>query len=323
MNTQNQWSDDIELCTVTWKGDLEHFRLLIGSLATSGLARIHHKIVVQTEDLGVFQPLINGPQSLICSADVLSPQVERQRIKTRHYQTVLGPRITKLLGSLTREWHIANWVRYVGWQTQQLCKLAVAAASEKRAVVFLDSDLVVLPEAMPTDFFDGDRVRCFEDRQQVSKLKGKVRNWQRTAHSLWHSELPENGEVDCYYDTPFVVDPDLVRLMLQTLEQQYNQPWWQVLLSLPPRRWSEFGTYKTFIRSRDLDRTVAWSSPDRIGYIFERENRDNILTQFKDLVENQRCRYITIHSHGSGSLSSGAPAVEDYDKALLSYLNFR
>ena len=69
-------------------------------------------------------------------------------------------------------------MRYTGWHTQQISKLAAAAESVVDTVLVMDSDLVVLQEASPSDFLDADgRVVCFQRSAPAAEVGGKVVKW--------------------------------------------------------------------------------------------------------------------------------------------------
>jgi len=292
-------SDPFRILTVTWSADLEHFALLRDSLASSRLGDIAHDVVVQTEDLPLFQEYARYPVSLYATKDVLPSAVEAKRLQARRWQGRTGRTVTKLLGSLARHSGRPNWVRYTGWHTQQLCKLAHVASSATHGFVLMDSDVVVTPLAEPEDFVTPGRILCFSHWKNVDSLNGKMKNWQSTARQLFDGQASEIGRFDSYTDTPFVLDAPIVRDMMQWLEQRYSMPWWQVLLSLPPRRWSEFCIYKTYLRDVSTA-TVEWQDVDKFGYLFEAGDPEALAREFSRQIESEQRHYITIHSQSSG-----------------------
>ncbi|MDZ7683904.1 MAG: DUF6492 family protein [Gammaproteobacteria bacterium] len=251
---------------MTWAGDRQHFDLLRHSLERSPLAAVPHDVVVQEEDLLQFERYRKASLRLISSRDVLPDQVEASRRQARRWQQRLGRRLTTAAGSLARYTGQPRWVRYTGWHTQQLCKLAMVAASEVDTVVVLDSDLIVTAHADTQDFIHGEGgAVCYQNWLSAAELSTKVRHWQATAHRLLGLDVPDEGPFDCYYDTPFVFHAPAVREMLSWLETRYGQPWWQTLLAQPPRRWSEFGTYRTFLRHH-YNESVKWRDCEQMGY---------------------------------------------------------
>ncbi len=289
----------LQLLTVTWSADQPHFELLRDSLARSPLAECPHRVVVQDEDLSRFAGH-RETVTLRSSAEVLPETVERRRRRARRWQQWLGRRGTTVAGSLARRLGRPAWVRYTGWHTQQLCKLAVAAASEADTVVVLDSDVVVSPHAGAADFVHpGGAVVCYQHWLDSSQVSRKVRHWQETVHRLLDRPLPADGYFDCYFDTPFVFHAPAVRQMLAWLEDRHRQPWWQVLLAQPPRQWSEFGLYRAFLRHH-YDGPVDWRNSDHIGYLYDASDPRRLAAEFRRLVAEQGRHYITIHSQSSG-----------------------
>lgn len=292
--------DDVQFLTVTWAGDRIPFALLKKSMAMSNFSDRAHDVIVHTEDLQQFDFVPDTHVRLLSTADILPPDVELQRTVAQARQRWAGRRGTTLAGSLTRYTGWPGWVRYTGWHTQQLSKLAYVAASECDTVIIFDSDVVITPYASVTDFLQPERFICYESKIAVDQVTGKVKNWQQTAFNLFDQEMPSSGRVDCYYDTPFVMHAPTVRRMLDWLETRYQKSWWEVLVGLPPRRWSEFGCYKCFLRTRTDQSHIDWRGTESIGYLYDASDPAHLIQEFKRLVEQQHCHYVTIHSQSSG-----------------------
>jgi len=88
-------------------------------------------------------------------------------------------------------------------------------------------------------------------------------------------------------------------------------------LSLPPRRWSEFGIYKQFLRNH-YSKDIVWRSTEKMGYIFDASSTEKLIEQFNYLLEHDRSHYITIHSQSSGRRLWGA---EHYRDSVLKALS--
>ena len=310
-------SENIQFLTVTWAGDRIPFSLLNKSLAMSNVGAVRHDVVVHTEDLQQFEFATDSRVKLLSTADVLPPEVEQQRSIALSMQARVGRRATKLAGSLTRYTGWPRWVRYTGWHTQQLSKLAYVAASRCDTIVILDSDVVITPFAVTEDFLGPAQVVCYESRIAVDAVAGKVKNWQQTAFNLFDQEMPSSGLVDGYYDTPFVMHAPTVRRMLDWLENRYQKHWWEVLIGLPPRRWSEFGCYKCFLRTTTDQTLVDWRSTESIGYLYDASDPALLVREFKSLVEQRHCHYVTIHSQSSGRQRWSAESYQDRIKREL------
>jgi hypothetical protein len=291
------------LLTVTWSQDKPHFSLLRESLQRSAFAQIPHHVVVQHEDLELFREF---PGIILhSSADVLPPGVEKRRRAARVWQARIGRRGTVIGGSLARYIGWPRWVRYTGWHTQQLSKLAFVAQSPVDTVVILDSDVIVTPHARAADFICSEKavcpekIVCYQNFRPLEQLKGKVRHWQQTAHRLFDTTFPSGDHYDAYYDTPFVMHAPSLRNMCAWLEQHYAQDWWLTLLQQAPRRWSEFGIYKHYLRT--LSHTpMDWRSADLMAYLFDASDTRQLVQSFDQALHQRRAHYITIHSQSSG-----------------------
>lgn len=285
--------------TITWAADLAHFSMLRESLQRSALSHIPHHIVVQDEDLHLFRKFEQPGVHLYSSADILPAEVESRRKSALHWQRVFGRRGAKVGGSIVRYAPFPQWVRFTGWHTQQMSKLAFVLNSAVDTVVILDSDVIVTPHANEQDFAHPTKVVCYQHWREPDHLKGKVRNWQKTASSLFRHTFDGRKKYDAYYDTPFVMHAPTVRLLRQWLEKEYALPWWQVLVNLPPRRWSEFGIYKHYLRySAPCD--VEWRDSDIFGYLFDISNEQTLFLELDRLLNERESHFITIHSQNSG-----------------------
>jgi hypothetical protein len=298
------------LLTVTWSLDKPHFSLLRESLRHSAFAQIPHHVVVQHEDLDLFREF---PGIILHStADILPTDVEARRREARIWQARLGRRGTVIGGSLARYFGWPRWVSYTGWHTQQLSKLAFVAGADIETVVILDSDLIVTPHARATDFLYSEKtdlekagqekIVCYQDLRPMAHLKGKVRHWQQTAHRLFGTAFPSSEYYDAYYDTPFVMHGPTLRALLGWLEQRYSQPWWLTLAQQAPRRWSEFGMYKHYLRTLS-PATVDWRAADCMAYLSDASDVAQLAQHFEEALHQRKAHYITIQSQSSGRQS--------------------
>lgn len=307
------------LLTVTWSGDIEHFAMLRSSLARSALADCEHVVIVQSEDLPLFQPFRVPGVILRSTADVLPAEVEERRCHARRQQRRWGRRGMILAGSLARSTGWPQWPRYTGWHTQQLCKFAFTAGCEARTVVVMDSDLIVTPHARITDFLSPQTETpcCFEDWRGAEHLSRKVQHWQQSANRLLQLPTQNATLFDVYYDTPFILHAGALRALLAWLESRYQQPWWQSLVNCPPRRWSEFGLYRAWLRHY-YSGEVDWRGTDFIAYLYDASDPKRLAAEFREMVHERRSHYVTIHSQSSGRQRWEPKDYADSVLALLS-----
>lgn len=307
---------NVALLTPTWVGDQSNFEILKASIAKSPLADYAHYVVVQSEDMELFRSFADTTTELVASADILPREVERMRVRARHLQRLFGRAGTRVTSGITRRIGWPRWVTYTGWHAQQLTKLAFAARDDVNIVVAIDSDVVVTPYADITDFVDSQRVVCFTRPGQLpSSSPNKVRNWNRYAHLLFGETLPDSEPFETYFDTPFVFHTPTIRRMLAWLEAEYACPWWRVLLSQPPRRWSEFGSYRVFLRRSPPDCGVDWRDDRYMRLVASGKDPQGLTRQVADLLADPESHYITIHSQDSGHR-----AAETYAPYILALL---
>lgn len=290
----------IVFITPTWAGDLEHFRVMRASLERSPLARYPHYVVVQDEDLSLFEEFGDRPGLILLSTrDVLPEEVERRRVWARSVSRRLGRNMTRICGSLKRLISWPMWPSYTGWHTQQLCKLKLAAELDCDKAVVIDSDVVVTPNADVHDFFGNAGIVCFAQWQKRSELGGKVRHWLEESERLIGVN-PGSESVNVYFDTPFVLDRKLVIRALGELESKEGEAWWSAFLKRPPRRWSEFGFYKAFLASQKGQINVEWREATFSRYLYDTHEPEVVVSQVRSMMDDAQVHYITIHSQASG-----------------------
>jgi hypothetical protein len=315
-------SPTISLMTPTWAGDLAQYRVLMRSLQNSPLSAQPHTTIVQTEDETALRRIAPSAASIITTAELLPQSVERRRRQARKLSERLGRHVTRTAGSMTRSLGWPNWPRYTGWHTQQLCKLALAAQAETDYVVAVDSDVIVTPAATLDPLFREAGIACFSQPRHIDDFHGKTRNWISQADRLLDAPT-RDGWHDAFFDTPFLLHAETVRQLLAGLEDRYDCAWWQALLAQPPRRWSEFATYKRFLKIIDGTpgaESVHWLRPNAVHYIFDASDTERLIAEVKQHLDDPSTHFITVHSQSSGR---GLWSAEAFADDLLGLINSR
>lgn len=310
----------VSIITPSWAGDLEQFRLLRASLDRSALAEIPHTLVVQTEDKDAFSSFDSAALELKTTSDVLPPEVEARRLAARRASRLLGRHLTRICGSARRTLGWPSWPAYTGWHTQQISKLALAAQAQSEYVLVLDSDVIVTRSADLSGLLSHQGIVCFSEPKPLEEFRGKARKWVLQADKLLTVGAPTNSVYDCYFDTPFLLHTPSVRALLDWLEEQYQKSWWLALLHQPPRRWSEFATYKRFLQkltNDDAKTSVEWCTPDHMHYIFDASDTDRLVTELRSRLVDPNTHFITVHSQSSGR---GLWSTADFARKVMPLL---
>jgi len=290
----------IAFITATWAGDLEHFRVMRCSFERSQLAGFAHYVIVQDEDLPMFEEFRGRPGlTLLSTREVLPEVIERRRVRARKLSERFGRDFTRICGSLKRMFSWPLWPSYTGWHTQQLCKLKLASELDFDKAVILDSDVVVTPFATIEDFLGISGVVCFTDWRKRTDLAGKVKNWVLESERLVDASNRVDP-VNAYFDTPFVFDHSMLCSALASLEAKTNKAWWSALLDRPPRRWSEFGFYKAYLTHKVPQETIDWREPSWSRYIYDTSDPQRVINTVHEMITDSDIHYITIHSQASG-----------------------
>ncbi|MGS2742901.1 DUF6492 family protein [Halomonas sp. LS-001] len=303
--------------TPTWAGDLDHFRVMRASLEQSPLAAFDHYVVVQDEDIALFEEFRGrSGLTLLSTRDVLPEDVERRRSHARQLSQRLGRNMTRVCGSLKRVFSWPAWPSYTGWHTQQLCKLTLASELDYDKAVIIDSDVIVTQNASADDFASDLGYVCFADWQNRDALKGKVKKWIHESEYLINT-ASDTRQVNVYFDTPFVFDRQLLCETLATLESNTHKQWCTALLDRPPRRWSEFGIYKAFLLKQAPQISIDWRIPSFCHYLYDTTDPQKVVDTVGALLTDPDVHYVTIHSQASGRVEQDA---NTYLEPLLSLI---
>ena len=181
----------------------------------------------------------------------------------------------------------------------------------------LDSDVIVTPQAQVDDYLNPTRAVCIGQWQPGAEARGKVRKWNREAHRLLGVPYDASAPADLYFDTPFPIHPPSVRALMRWLEDRYQRPWWATFLAQPPRRWSEFATYRLFLRQHPPACGVDWQSPALTRYVHKATDVAALITHLRTLLAEPNCHYITLHSQSSGRGLWNADEVIPPVRALI------
>lgn len=292
------------LISCSYAEDYDQLSLLLASIKNSNLRKIPHYIVVHTEDIDKFQSFNNRNVTIIPTADILPSEVETRRINAKKYYDMYGRRISKALGSASRYLGHPRWPSYTGWHTQQICKLVLASRENYEHVLALDSDSLVSPNATLDNLLKEGMITCFTsiiDGETTKPVKDtKVLKWNKQANRLFDIPEYKNLTDESYFDTPFIFHAPTVRQMMNWLESQYHAPWWKTLLNQPARRWSEFATYRTYLRNKEVAAPISWVSDAKNHYIFFAYDKNKVRNEVEQALENADIHFITIHSQASG-----------------------
>lgn len=289
----------LELVTATWRGDLAPFQLMRQALSYSALRDIPHRIGVHSEDIELFEHAPDNVVQILPTRTILANDLDQQRQMAIVRQRRYGRTLTKWMTSTTR-YGWPQWVRAMGWQMQQITKLTLVAQSQADLVVVIDSDVITTRHARTEDFITPGQALTYHHQVSAERLRGKTAKWNRTAHRLF-SENGATTPCDDYFDTPFPMSPQLARDMFAYLESRYRQPWWQVLMNQPPRRWSEFACYRAFVHHHVTATQVCWQAPQRVRYLYPKsEDHAALQAGVAGHLNDPGCAFLTVHSQSTG-----------------------
>lgn len=308
-------ADDLALATVTWRGDLDHFRWLRRSLRHFGLGALPHVVVVHTEDAARFADEIRDGVQLLTTAEVLPADVERARVRALHFRARFGRRAARLLLSLSKRLGWPDFIRCEGWQVQQLSKLALASHLRVRRYVVIDSDVVICGAPDLALFGQGAVTSVFEQWLAPEAATVQQRRWYATAVALFGADAVP--QVNGYVGTPFVFERETVLALQAALARISGRHWTRGLLDQRPGRWSEFASYSQFARHHADPARLRFRDIPHHRRIGEPEERAQTAALIDRAFDDPQAWFLTIESD---QRLAGRHGVSGYADALARHL---
>jgi hypothetical protein len=168
---------------------------------------VQHQIIVPASDLKLFGQLASPRTAIRAEAELLP-----------------GSFVRSPVGNVTINLR-RPWPPVRGWIVQQLVKLAAAAESTDDVVVIVDSDTEFVRPFDASTFVTDGAVRFYRLPEGVDETLPRHMIWHRVARALLG--LPEAAQppLPDYIASLIAWDPDLVRAMLDRVEQVAGRRW--------------------------------------------------------------------------------------------------
>lgn len=168
---------------------------------------VQHHIIVPRQDLPVFRMLANERTTIHDDREYLPPTIRRLPLLNMWINTR------------------RPWLPVRGWITQQLIKLAAAAALDAGAVLLMDSDMVLVAPTDLTSFQQDGRVALYRQPGAVHPGLPRHRQWLESSHALLGLGRPGPGDLTDYICWPCAWEPETVRSLLRRVEDVQEVPW--------------------------------------------------------------------------------------------------
>ena len=218
-----------KICLVTpsYAPDFERCKLLVNSVKRYSTATLKHYIVVDREDISLFQEL-SSPETIIIAKEELLPNW-----------------IVKL-PFFTRKnlWFSWKTLPVRGWLVQQLIKLGIAEYISEDILVFADSDVFFVRNFDLNCFIQDDKVRFFAQPGKVNPEDPHLPGWYFDASKLLNLAPPE-FPVANYMGQLIFWRKDNVLQLHRHLEQKNHKHWMETICA----NWnvSEYILYGVFV----------------------------------------------------------------------------
>jgi hypothetical protein len=223
----------IRVVTPSFRGDFERCEAMCASFDAFADPEFHHQVIVPRRDLARFRDLGNARREVLCVEDVL-------------------PGFAFQLPVRKERWLFGRWHRRGGWLAQQLVKVAAARPGGVDAVVFADSDLVLIRPLRAADFLKDGRVRLFQiPGTGHYDIDPNYAKWFRGAGRLLDVTV-EDPYPKSYVGPLVSWLPELAVAMCERIERVTGHGWIEAIGRLRDGAgFSEYTTYGVFVERAD------------------------------------------------------------------------
>lgn len=217
----------LAVLTPSYSKDAELCRELNRSVLRWMPENVTHHIVVPRQDVPMFRMLLNNRTEIHEAAEFLDASMWKL------------PHLNMWVNR-TRPWPPVR-----GWIAQQLIKLSAAAALDVDAVVLVDSDMVMVAPTDLESFRQDGKLEMYSNPGAIHSGLPRHRMWLESARSLLGLGPADRGNLTDYICWPCVWDPEIVRSMLNRVEQVTGRSWQSAIAS--QLHFSEMMLYGTYV----------------------------------------------------------------------------
>jgi len=219
--------------TPSYAPDFQRCKLLCWSIKQFIYSPIKHYIIVDKDDLNLFQQLADSNTIILSKEEVLPSWIKRAPLVNFSNKNIW----LNLRGYRSGNWFLR------GWLIQQIVKLAAAQYVKEDVLVFIDSDVAFIDYFNTSAFADGGKVRLFRVDHSTD-IDGEIGiKWRETAKEL----LGLPTETTCYdfYVSQVVTwrRNNLIKLY-RHIEEIYGRDWLEIISEV--KDLSEYVLYGIF-----------------------------------------------------------------------------
>ncbi|MGC5628587.1 DUF6492 family protein [Georgenia sp. Z1344] len=246
------------IVTPTYRPDFHSFRRLHDSVLRHTDESVVHHAAVPGIDVDLYRG-IDSPRLAVWSYQEVVPEgiipTDRLAAATRRVP-FLSRRLNCAGVSRRRPWQPIR-----GWVMQQLIKLNMAAHVDADALVFVDSDVVLVRRTHVSDFVRDGSVHFYSKDGGITRSMHRHHRWCQVAHELLGLPWQDRDAYPDHVAGIVTYDRELVDAGLGRVEEVTGRPWAVALAR--HLHLSEDVLYGTYVRhfGRPKDRDYESGTP--------------------------------------------------------------
>lgn len=246
--------------TPSYAPDFERCRLLSQSIDRFALSPINHYIIVDRQDLKLFQQLQGTNRQIITVESVLPWWIQK-------------------ISLVKNGWFSFKGLPIRNWLIQQIVKLAIAEYVSDEVLIFVDSDVTFIRQFDVRDFVRDGKVRLFREPEAIVADNRTLAKWCDAGNRLLGLPLVQYPTAN-YLGNVITWKRENVFQLHQHLESISGKGWIETVAS----SWhlSEYMLYGIFIDSILQEKAQHYYDSQKICYEYWQDNpmSDEELEQF-------------------------------------------
>lgn len=204
-----------DIVTPSYPPDLNRCRNLCETIDRHSAFHNEHLIIVDKEDLALFQPLSAPRRRIVCSEEILPRWLFRSPIK---------------IGALERRmWLSPRALPVHGWHMQQIKKIAICHYLSSESVLYADSEVMLVRPLLPRHISLDGKTRLFGQPDAITEAMPDHLKWTQSARELLGLP-PQNLPATDYIGQLIPWHRQSALRMCHTLERVAGHDWITALL---------------------------------------------------------------------------------------------
>lgn len=211
---------EVVILTCSMKKDIELFELLARSFDECAGKEVRHMVVVPRREIHLFRRFSSPQRDILAQEDVIPFRIFKLPGFLKHLEPIAS--------GFRRPLYISPELKIIrGWILQQIIKIEVSRKFNGKAIVHTDSDVFFFRDITPESFLKSESPRFFRVEGKTSNPMHSI--WMEACSRILGVNVPSDYHAH-YVENCVVWNPSLVRDMVERIERNHKDKWYNVIL---------------------------------------------------------------------------------------------